>query len=272
MEPERDLDSYGKLLMSGDVARVKSDYQKRLDTCSKLLQNGTSSLEALPLPQQRVANDIYAMRWGPTEVPVYNLLNLFTIIIPHKRRDYLNIARFLIDVAKVPVDAPDLSGTRALSHSFSTKPSFDLEYAQILYDAGGDVNSRDRYGGTVAFPLAQIYEMHNYQVIERSRQGLVWFLNHGGNIDIEDGDGMTMRKMCKKLSRFPATKPIMDAIAAEDRRREHICEQFCALCARTADESTLAKCSRCKKVSYCSRLRQCQRLDWPRHKKICKEA
>ena len=54
--------------------------------------------------------------------------------------------------ASVPVNGKDMSGTTALSpcFKFSTKPTFDFEYAQILFDAGGDINDRNRYGSIVA--------------------------------------------------------------------------------------------------------------------------
>jgi hypothetical protein len=49
--------------------------------------------------------------------------------------------------SKVPVNAPDLSGTLTISHAISTKPGLDTGYGQLLFDAGGDLNNRNRYSG-----------------------------------------------------------------------------------------------------------------------------
>ena len=100
-----------------------------------------------------MADELYALRWGPTRVPIYDFLLLSTIMRPESRQSYLAIARWLVETVGVPVDAPDLSGTRALSHAISTKPFFDRDYAQIMLDAGGDVNQQNRYGCTAAHDM-----------------------------------------------------------------------------------------------------------------------
>jgi hypothetical protein len=45
----------------------------------------------------------------------------------------------------------------------------------------------------------------------------------------------------------------------------------CGYCAKAdvIDGDTLKKCSTCKAVRYCSR--ECQAVDWPNHKKVCKD-
>ena len=258
MEPGRDLDQLGRLLCIGNVDAVKLDYEIRFR--GKRMSMGDD--EAI----RAVAQEYAAMRWGPTEVPIYNLLGLFLQILPDQRATYLDLARFFIE-KKVPVDGKDLSGTTALSHTFSTKPAFDLEYAKILYDAGGDVNHRNRYGGIVAHEIVQIYLPNDKEIVRKATQALEWFLSHGGNLDIADGDGMTPRFMCERLAtRIPALKRLADK---EDEKRRQKGDLRCALCGRV--EGELLKCSRCKKANYCNpAVRACQKLDWPHHKKTCK--
>jgi hypothetical protein len=82
-------------------------------------------------------------------------------------------------------------GTTALSHCFSTKPTFDFEYAQILFDAGGNINNRNRYGVIVAHEIMLVYDP-SYQIIrvvKKATISLKWFLTYRGSIDIADGDG-----------------------------------------------------------------------------------
>lgn len=152
MEPGRDLDDYGALIATGDLQRIQADFTRRVTRHGAITPDtpaGSSADTKEPLTfEAAAAQEIYALRWGPTQVSVYQLIGLMRMIYPVRADRHIEIAHFLIDTAKVPVDAGDLSGTQPLSHAFSTKPATDYEYAQLLYDAGGDVNQRDRYGGT----------------------------------------------------------------------------------------------------------------------------
>ncbi|KAG6917854.1 hypothetical protein DXG01_000759 [Tephrocybe rancida] len=186
------------------------------------------------------------------------------MIFPNKRSDYLEIARYLIDTAKVPVNGADVSGTTALSHCFSTKPGFDFEYAQMLYDAGGDVNNRNCYGCTVAQEICQVYTMNGPDAARRAAKSFKWFLAHGGNVDIEDTDGYTVRNIVAKSS-----KELRVALDQEDKRRTAKGDECCKFCGR--EDIKLMRCGRCKKDVYCQPPgRNCQKADWPRHKKECK--
>ncbi len=254
MEPSRDLDTFGNLLMRGNLDSVITNYSAQV---KRLMEHGLEFEAA----HKGVASDLYGLRWGPTEVPIYNLLGLFSQIFPDHRLKYHAFAEFFIE-AKVPVDGKDLSGTTALSHCFSTKPSFDLEYAQILHNAGGDVNSRNRFGATVAHEIVMVYG-NEPEVLSRATAALEWFLTHGGSVDIADGDGMAARAL---VSRFP---PLAAVVQKEDARRKAAGPSCCSLCGR--GEEKLLSCSRCKVAKYCSpAVRACQKLDWPRHKKLCK--
>ncbi|KAK0470363.1 uncharacterized protein EV420DRAFT_109561 [Desarmillaria tabescens] len=274
MIPNRDLDAYGTLLGTADVIRVRADFEMRVERHLKVISATSVDLEASKeAARAAAADELYQMRWGPTRVPIYNLLGLFTLLYPPERTSYLSIAKYLIKTARVPVDGTDLSGTRALSHCFSTKPGFDLEYAQILYDAGGDVNSRNRYGSSVAQEIVQVYKPGDRDAVTRAHAALEWFLRHGGNIDLADEDGFTVRMTIDQtLRKIPTLKGILKLVEAEDARRKALGDTCCATCARTGENTTLARCGKCKKVRYCvPRLRACQVLDWPKHKKTCKK-
>ncbi|KAJ7247192.1 hypothetical protein B0H12DRAFT_1211246 [Mycena haematopus] len=264
MELSRDLDAYGIALAKGDLAHIKADFASRVARHSALAseappeESTTSDPSTKPEPESAAAQELYELTWGPTRVSIYGLLGLMRIISPERAADHLAVARFLINTAKVPVNGPDLSGTLALSHAISTKPAQDFEYAQLLYDAGGDVNNRNRYGDIF--------------VVMRATESLRWFLDHNGSVDIADSDGMTVRRMMMNLQRFA---PGLDAlVVASDRERKARAkgEGCCALCGRVTDE-TMKRCGRCKVAHYCDPdVRQCQKIDWPHHKKGCIKA
>ncbi|KAF9542163.1 hypothetical protein CPC08DRAFT_589264, partial [Agrocybe pediades] len=212
MEPQRDLDSFGLALMSGEKDAVSMDYT------SRMMKRGLNDETV-----EAIAKEYEALRWGPTEVPIFNLLLLFTQIIPAKRTKYLELARLFIE-SKVSVNGTDLSGTTALCHSFSTKPCLDLQFAQMMYDAGGDVNKRNRYGATVAHEIVMVCDTSDANVVRKSTKALEWFLSHGGNVDIADSDGVSPRKIIFETlrGRVPTLKR---AVEEEDSRRK--AKQLC---------------------------------------------
>ncbi|KAH9920638.1 uncharacterized protein B0H18DRAFT_589741 [Fomitopsis serialis] len=269
MEPARDLDPYGVIIFSGDVPGVRDDFAERV---SRLLATSSSEEDA----RKAAAQEIYKCSWGPTRVPVYDLILLARLILGDSQPHLLDVARFLISEAKVPVDGVDLSGSQAIYHCVTTKPAFDPEFAQILYDAGGDVNARNRYGGTPAHEIVLVYDLVDRQKMQRSADALKWVLDHGGNLDVKDNDGSTARgcidTMRSKLSsaRRNLRLPMWDVLDREDRRRVRLADSICGFCGR--DDVKLLKCSQCMKVRYCAPPRGCQKMDWPKHKVPCKAA
>lgn len=243
--PGRDLDAYGQLIWTGDISGLKADWERR---CSEHAPEGGAS-------------QISEMRWGPTAVPVFNLILLFTMLNPGLREKYLEIARWLISAAKVPVDGVDLSGSTALYHSVSTKPALDLEYAQMLYDGGANVNAVNRYGGTVAHEVAMIWNARTPN--PKAADSMKWILEHGGNVEVADGDGVTVRTIVEKMR--PFKQPIVKVVDDETKKRKE--RDGCTFCGMTG---TLSKCGRCKAARYCPKPKSCQTGDWPRHKKECK--
>ena len=248
--------------MTGTLEELFMDYAARMDVKMK---GGIELEDAIRI----VANDLYSVRWGPIETPLFNLLGLFTIIIPDHRLKYISFADFFVN-AKVPVDGRDLSGTTSLSHCYSTKPGFDLEYAEILYKAGADVNNRNRYGATAAHEIVQVYNPSDSASVQKATKALEWFLSHGGNADIADGDGISPRHICTAIKNM--VPQLLAVMEQEDARRAIKGNMCCSLCGREpgGDEKLLV-CGKCKKGRYCNpKLRACQKLDWPKHKKGCK--
>jgi len=238
------------------------------NTFGKIVMEGNlADVQTYLAAEKLSSNDIFNMKWGRTQVPIFNMIHMLIQVIPESRSEYLAITRHLIEVCKVPVDGTDLSGTTALSHCFSTKPATDLEYAEMLTAAGGDVNHRNRYGGTVAHEIVQVYDFGNPAAVSRAGRSLQFFLSHGGNLDIKDGDKATARASLMSVARSGNFRALTAMVSDEDRRRAAIQEPHCALCGGTED---VMMCTRCKKAYYCRReRRQCQALHWPEHKKAC---
>ncbi|KAJ7851543.1 hypothetical protein B0H14DRAFT_2761773 [Mycena olivaceomarginata] len=239
MEPGRDLDAYGISLAKGDLAQVKADIARRVPT--KLT------------PEAAAAQEPYRLTWGPTRVPIYGLLGVMRIIYPERGAQHFAVARWLIQ---------NLSGTLAISHAISTKPGLDTGYGQLLFDAGGDLNNRNRYGDL---------DPKDPAVVLRATEALKY-------VDIADSDGMVVRYMATRLKTSLNIPGLVALIAASDRDRAARTKQSedggrscCALCGRDADETMpMKRCGRCKVARYCDPVvRGCQKVDWPHHKKDC---
>ena len=56
------------------------------------------------------------------------------------RSTHTEVARFLMSEAQASVVGVDLSGSQAHYDDVSTKPAFDPQLAQMLYDTGVDLN------------------------------------------------------------------------------------------------------------------------------------
>jgi hypothetical protein len=96
-----------------------------------------------------------------------------------------------------------------------------------------------------------------------------WFLDHGGNVDIADGDGMTPRYMAGRTKRVVPGLSKLVADADGERKARADGDGCCACCGRVSD-ATMKRCARCKVARYCApETRACQKIDWPHHKKHC---
>jgi MYND finger len=200
-------------------------------------------------------------RWGPTHTPIFNCLLCATLIWPDRREKLLDVVRWLISIG-VPVDGKDLSGTTALSHSLSTRPAFDPEFAQMLIDAGGDINARNRYGVTCAHEFCMVWSPDPTAIASAS-QALQFFLSHGGDPNIAENDGIT----ALAAMRVPWLSGLKEmALKEEERRRKEGCA-FCGSMVNDRNALQLLRCGRCKKVWYCSPPKGCQRAHWSTHKR-----
>ncbi|CAF9914668.1 MAG: hypothetical protein ALECFALPRED_009666 [Alectoria fallacina] len=200
MNPDRDLkDPYGVLFKDGSLTAFQEHFQGRV--------------EHFDGKRHEAAQELFKIKWGPTRISVYVVLLAFTRVNPELRYKYISIAEWLVDTAKVPVDGTDISGNTALMYSIATKPCFDPEFAQIMLDAGGDINRRDRFGGTAAHDITTVQVLYNQTAHEKACRALQWFLEHGGNPEIADGDGISARQIIAGLRQTDrALSEVMDRV------------------------------------------------------------
>ena len=181
-------DEYGRLLQNGALKPLQTHFESRVTALSN------DSVAA--------AQEIFTLKWGPTQLPIFNVILMYIYLLPSSQT-YPAMAEYLVNTAKVPVDGTDVSGTTAMMHAISTKPYFNTSFAQMMYDAGGQINHRSRYGGTAAHEFVKVYSF-DIGTKRRAADALQWFMAHGGDIDIKDGDGISSRYLISRLaSRVP---------------------------------------------------------------------
>lgn len=258
--------------MCGVLDKVKKDFTRRVFELMAVQSKSE------PEARSEATKQFYELRWGPTKIPIYNLVLVGTVLATWYRERQMKLMRWLIDEAKVPVDGIDISGAQTIHHAISCVPVFDAQFAQMLYDAGGDVNHRDRYGCTAMHEALQIHDGRSADAVRRQKDALVWYLEHGGNMDIKDNDGNRVRDVLKNsykiwyLGGHFHTLELVEIVEDEDRRRRALADRCCAFCGREPDNaSTLLVCSQCNGSRYCSPPRQCQAGDWPHHKPSCRK-
>lgn len=229
--------------------------------------------------RERAAQELYLLRWGPTRIPIYNLVLVGTVLAAPRRAQQLTLARWLADEARVPANGTDISGAQALHHTLSCAPVVDTELADILVRAGADINRRDRHGCTPMHEALQINDGTSAAAVRPHRDALVWYLAHGGNMDIADNDGSRIRDLLKKANKLWTTLghyhvlELVERVEDVDRRRKAERERCCTFCGRGPEDSKqLPLCSKCKVARYCPPPRQCQLGDWPQHKHSCGQA
>jgi hypothetical protein len=249
--PSRDLgDPLGKAMLAA-LQGEENALRNYLDVQTKELGDET------------VLKELSEARWGPTRVPIYNVILIFFIHRPGSKAQLLELTRHLAYEIKVPVDGRDVTGATALYWSISTKPFTEPEFAQVLFDAGGDVNEKNRFGGTAASEIAQADLAGD---TSRNVAMLKWYIEHGGDVDVKDNDGMNVRMLVDMMQkRVPA---LMEVVKNGKGPRK---EGQCANCGRSpGGAKTFSTCSRCKQARYCSQ--NCQKVDWKMHKKTCTAA
>jgi len=145
------------------------------------------------LGRDQARKELDEKRYGPTKITVYNYLLQLTHISPHSLYTILQIVEYLALDLKVPVDKGDLSGTTILQWCISTKPYFCKEFAQVMLKAGGDINQRNRYGATAGHDIATILRV-DAESKQRTLDAMQFFVDNGGDIEMADGDGCTIRR------------------------------------------------------------------------------
>lgn len=257
-----DLDEYGRQLFVGDLAFVKDERAERLHS---LIQSGMYPEEAHAIAGKEQAK----LRWGRTRIPIYQVLLMGSILLPEKRRHILAVLRWLIDEAKVPVGGTDIAGTTTLMNALSTRSAVDLEFVEILYNAGEDVNHRDRYGCTVAHDICMVAP----DGVREAKKAIEWFLSHGGNLEVMDNDGVPPRLLLQRTGYAyihlgpKSFQDLLKVVGQEDMRRMRLGARGCTFCGRRSEN--LLACSKCKQVRYCPPPSNCQLGDWALHKTRC---
>lgn len=113
----------------------------------------------------------------------------------------------------------DIAGTSALMHSIATKPYFDPEFAQLMLDAGGDINRRDRFGAIAAHDITTVQLLYETAAHGKAGRALQWYLEHGGTLDAVDGEGISVHQIISKLEITDRTlKGVLDRF--EQQRSE----------------------------------------------------
>jgi hypothetical protein len=249
MVPTRDLtDPLGKAFLA--------TLQGQNDALSNYLDERKESLG-----KEALLKEMYEKRWGPTQIPIYNLILPFLYTQPGQKARLLDLTRHLVEDIGVKVDGTDMTGATALYWAISTKPFVEPEFAQILFDAGGNVNQKNRFGGTAASEIAQADLGGD---TSKSVAMLKWYIEHGGDVEVKDNDGMNVKMLVEMMEkRVPKMAAVLKKGKGERR------EGDCVNCGRKSQgEKAFMTCARCKKARYCSQ--ECQKVDWKMHRKVCK--
>jgi hypothetical protein len=190
---EADLDEYSRLLR-GPTEGVRADFEEKVKA------------DGIDKTRQSLAD----IHYGPTKLPLFNFLLQLTLLDPPQRLRYLETTRYLALEAKVPVDSTDLSGSTAFMYSISTKPFWDHDFADIMVEAGAKINHRNRYGCVAGHDIIMARD-YSLEGKKKTVDALRYFIEQGGDVNIADGDGMTMKKIGASVQKLiPEVGPLLN--------------------------------------------------------------
>ena len=174
-------------------------------------------------------------------------------------REWVKILRKLIALGA----ARDFAGFTPLHHCVQRMGNdVTLSMAEILLEAGADVDAQNRFGET---PLLNCTLLPKFDFMEL-------LLKYGACSTAKDNDGCSPYSIS---STYPKAQRMFGEANKKRLRqmREKMKEEAggslrsCSLCEVAGSENK--KCTGCYSVYYCSQ--HCQRQDWSSHKKECKE-
>lgn len=113
----------------------------------------------------------------------------------------MGTTRYLALEAKILVDSVDMSGTTAFMESISTKPYWDPDFADIILEAGANINHRNRYGCVAGHDIAMASD-YSPAGKKKTVDALKYFIEKGGDINIADGDGITAKRLGMSTQRL----------------------------------------------------------------------
>lgn len=93
-----------------------------------------------------------------------------------------DIARYLVQVAKVDVECDDNCGNTPLLHAINSGLSLNLDLVRILLEAGADPNHFNRHGHSALFTVVRRASEHSLEGIMAVEQ----LIGHGCNLNDSD--------------------------------------------------------------------------------------
>ena len=252
------LSPWLKALYSGDYDGMMKILEDKNDGEISKLLTARETLYNIPAIFHVIIGARNLAAIPPKNPEVYRI----TVARMKVEKEWVKILRKLISLGAAVSDR-DFAGFTPLHHCVQRwGNAVTLTMAEILIEAGADVNSQCRLGDT---PLLDCTRAQKFEFMKL-------LLCHGANPYTPDNDGCSPWTL---TSRFPKVQRMFGETNKKKFRqiREKMKEEaggslrICSLCQLSKAENK--KCTGCYFVYYCSQ--NCQREDWARHKEECKK-
>ena len=174
------------------------------------------------------------------------------------KNDHIKILIKLLSL-KVDIHARDVAGYTPLHHCCNGYGNdVTMKMAELLLNAGADVNARNRFGNT---PLQEVSQCLQYDFI-------TFLLDKGADPCIKDNDGCSA---AGNSHMNPKLKEIFVKKYAENIKKSRVLnleesKENCGQCGEKKKERK--KCTGCYHIWYCNK--ECQHQHWEEHKHECK--